>query len=146
MEIKGLNDLLAQLRAASALTQGPAATPPGSTPKADFGSALKGALDRVNSVQASSTISALTQSAAATPPGSAPKADFGSALKGALDRVNSVQARSAMLAQNYGMGAANVGIHDVAIASQKANIAFQGTVQVRNKLVAAYNEIMNMQI
>jgi flagellar hook-basal body complex protein FliE len=39
-----------------------------------------------------------------------------------------------------------VSLSDTMIAMQKANIEFQTTVQVRNKMVAAYNDIMNMQV
>jgi flagellar hook-basal body complex protein FliE len=44
------------------------------------------------------------------------------------------------------MGAANVNLSDVMISMQKASISFQGAIQVRNKLVSAYHDIMNMQV
>jgi flagellar hook-basal body complex protein FliE len=40
----------------------------------------------------------------------------------------------------------SVSLSEVMIAGQKANIALQATIQVRTKLVAAYNDIMNMQV
>jgi flagellar hook-basal body complex protein FliE len=44
------------------------------------------------------------------------------------------------------MGDDSVSLSDVMIAGQKANIAFQATIQVRNKLVSAYQDMMNMQV
>jgi flagellar hook-basal body complex protein FliE len=44
------------------------------------------------------------------------------------------------------LGDDTVSLSDTMIAMQKANIEFQTTVQVRNKMVAAYNDIMNMQV
>jgi len=44
------------------------------------------------------------------------------------------------------MGDPNVSLADAMIASQKASVAFQATVQVRNKLVAAYEEVMRMSV
>lgn len=73
-------------------------------------------------------------------------ADFAGLLKGALDQVNASQSQAMTLARDFELGRNDVALHDVMLAMQKANIAFQGTVQVRNRLVAAYQDIMNMQI
>jgi len=72
--------------------------------------------------------------------------DFAAALKSALDSVNGAQNRALGLARDFETGSREVALHEVMLAMQKANIAFQGTVQVRNRLVAAYQEIMNMPI
>lgn len=74
------------------------------------------------------------------------KADFASALKSSLDQVNSVQTKADQLGQRFVAGDDSVNLSDVMISMQKANISFQATVQVRNKLVAAYQEIMNMNV
>lgn len=74
------------------------------------------------------------------------KADFASALKASMDQVNQVQHKAEDLAQRFTTGDDKVNLSDVMISMQKANIAFQTTVQVRNKLVSAYHDIMNMQI
>lgn len=76
----------------------------------------------------------------------APKVDFASALKATLDQVNGAQTKSADMAKRFAMGDDTVNLSDVMINSQKANIAFQATMQVRNKLVSAYHDIMNMQV
>ena len=77
---------------------------------------------------------------------SAGKIDFAEALKASLNQVNQVQVNAENLGKNFAMGDDRVSLSDVMIASQKANISFQATVQVRNKLVSAYQDIMNMQI
>ncbi len=74
------------------------------------------------------------------------KLDFADALKASLDQVNSVQLSSQQLGQKFALGDDKVSLSDVMISMQKANISFQTTVQVRNKLVSAYHDIMNMQI
>ena len=77
---------------------------------------------------------------------STPKVDFADALKSSLDQVNQLQQQSDQLGKNFVMGDDKVSLSEVMISMQKANISFQETIQVRNKLVAAYHEIMNMQI
>lgn len=76
----------------------------------------------------------------------AAKVNFADALKGALDSVAATQNTSADLGKRFTMGDDSVSLSDVMVASQKSGIAFQATVQVRNKLVSAYHEIMNMQV
>ncbi|MEZ0209652.1 MAG: flagellar hook-basal body complex protein FliE [Methylophilus sp.] len=71
---------------------------------------------------------------------------FSDALKASLDQVNNMQLQSEKLGQDFAMGNDNVSLSDVMISGQKANIAFQATVQVRNKLVSAYQDMMNMQV
>jgi flagellar hook-basal body complex protein FliE len=76
----------------------------------------------------------------------AEKADFAAALKASLDQVNGAQLKAEDLGKRFALGDDSVNLSDVMIAGQKANIAFQATVQVRNKLVSAYHDIMNMQV
>lgn len=77
---------------------------------------------------------------------SSSKVSFSDALKASLDQVNQVQVNAETLGKNFAMGDDSVSLSDVMIAGQKANISFQATVQVRNKLVSAYHDIMNMQV
>lgn len=72
--------------------------------------------------------------------------DFGAVLKNSLDQVNNAQQRAAKLAQDFELGAPEANLTEAMITMQKASISFQYTLQVRNKLVAAYQEIMNMPI
>ncbi|MBI3284463.1 MAG: flagellar hook-basal body complex protein FliE [Burkholderiales bacterium] len=74
------------------------------------------------------------------------KLDFADALKASLDQVNESQLSSQQLGQKFALGDDKVSLSDVMISMQKANISFQTAVQVRNKLVSAYHDIMNMQI
>jgi flagellar hook-basal body complex protein FliE len=71
---------------------------------------------------------------------------FGNVLKTSLNQVNQTQVTAEKTARDFEMGAPNVNLGDVMVSIQKANIGFQGAVQVRNRLVAAYHDIMNMQI
>ncbi|UVW27886.1 flagellar hook-basal body complex protein FliE [Massilia sp. H6] len=74
------------------------------------------------------------------------KLDFADALKNTLQGVSDTQKHSAALGQRFAMGDDTVSLSDTMIAMQKSSIAFQSTVQVRNKLVSAYHDIMNMQV
>jgi flagellar hook-basal body complex protein FliE len=76
----------------------------------------------------------------------ATKSGFAEALKVSLEQVNTSQQQAQQLGQDFALGDDKVHLSDVMIAMQKANITFQAAVQVRNKLVSAYHEIMNMQI
>jgi flagellar hook-basal body complex protein FliE len=74
------------------------------------------------------------------------KVDFSAALKATLDQVNQRQSQAESLGKSFAMGDDKVSLSDVMIAGQKANISLQATVQVRNKLISAYHDIMNMQV
>ena len=76
----------------------------------------------------------------------ADSSDFSGMLKSALDKVNDAQERASSLATALEVGDANVTVADVMIAMQKSSLSFQAMTQVRNRLVAAYQEIMSMQI
>jgi flagellar hook-basal body complex protein FliE len=79
-------------------------------------------------------------------PKSTPSIDFATALKSSLDQVNQHQAKAVELGKNFALGDDSVNLSDVMVATQKASLSFQATVQVRNKLVSAYHDIMNMQV
>lgn len=72
--------------------------------------------------------------------------NFQSALKSSIDQVNQVQLQAQETAQRFEMGDTTVSLSDAMLSLQKSTIAFQQTVQVRNKLVQAYQEIMNMGV
>jgi flagellar hook-basal body complex protein FliE len=71
---------------------------------------------------------------------------FGDMLAQAVNKVNSVQNASSAMATAYEKGDPTVDISDVMVASQKASVAFQSMVQVRNKVIDAYRDIMNMPL
>ena len=64
----------------------------------------------------------------------------------AIDKVNEIQHASSATSKAYVQGDPNVDITDVMVASQKSGIAFDSMLQVRNKMVEAYREVMNMPI
>lgn len=72
--------------------------------------------------------------------------DFAVLLRTAIEQVNGLQQEAGRLAEAFELGAPGVGLADVMVASQKARIAFEAVTQVRNRLVSAYQEIMNMPI
>jgi flagellar hook-basal body complex protein FliE len=74
------------------------------------------------------------------------KVDFSATLKATLDHVNQRQTEAEDLGKGFAMGNDNVSLSDVMIAEQKAIISLQATVQVRNKLISAYHDIMNMPV
>lgn len=71
---------------------------------------------------------------------------FASVLKNGLDKVNSVQQQARSTATAFERGVPGVDIPQVMIDMQKSSIAFRGAVEVRNRVVSAYQEIMNMPI
>lgn len=89
-----------------------------------------------------------TALASATKKGAASHAggDFANLLAQSLERVNTTQGQAESMARQYQLGQNGVSLEDAMISMQKANISFQTTIQVRNKLVAAYNDIMNMPV
>lgn len=77
---------------------------------------------------------------------SSTKVSFSDALKAQLDNVSKAQMSADEMGKRFASGDDSVNLSDTMIAMQKASISFQATVQVRNKLVSAYQSIMNMQV
>ena len=71
---------------------------------------------------------------------------FASALKTSLSDVSKTQAQAEQLQKNFTVGDPNTNLQDVVVAMQKSQIAFSQAIQVRNKLVQAYHDIMNTQV
>jgi flagellar hook-basal body complex protein FliE len=83
------------------------------------------------------------------PPGAAPAAggvSFASVLKQGLESVNAAQSNASALATRFERGDPGVELSQVMLESQKASVSFRATVEVRNRLVSAYQDIMNMPI
>ncbi|MFN3388273.1 MAG: flagellar hook-basal body complex protein FliE [Allosphingosinicella sp.] len=70
---------------------------------------------------------------------------FGDALKNALDQVNDLQSKSSEISAAYEKGE-TTDIAAVMLARQQASIGFEATLQVRNRLLSAYKDIMNMPV
>lgn len=106
------------------------------------------AIDSINS-----TLNAL-QSVAAQANGqsliqqgkSASAAGFMGELHSSLRRVNEIQQAGKAKMQAFQLGVPGIELNDVMVDIQKASISMQMTTQVRNKLVHAYKEVMNMPV
>ncbi|ORM68288.1 flagellar hook-basal body complex protein FliE [Pantoea rwandensis] len=72
--------------------------------------------------------------------------DFGATMKAALDKISETQNTARAQAQDFEMGKPGIQLNDVMVDLQKSSISMQMGVQVRNKLVSAYTDIMNMQV
>lgn len=64
----------------------------------------------------------------------------------AINQVNSLQQQTGAMATAFEEGDPSISLSDVMVAAQKSSVAFQATVQVRNRLVSAYQDIMSMPI
>ena len=73
-------------------------------------------------------------------------ADFSDLLKQSIDHVNSVQQEASALRSAFESGQGEMDLAQVMIAAQKSSLSFEAMVQVRNKLVEAYKDVMNMPI
>ena len=73
-------------------------------------------------------------------------ASFGDAMTQALKSVSASQDQATSMQREVQLDNPNVSLEDTMVAIQKAQIGFQATLQVRNRLVSAYTDIMNMQV
>ena len=71
---------------------------------------------------------------------------FGAVLARALDATDGAQQQASALGRKFQTGDATVSLEETMIAMQKANLSFQTMVQVRNRVISAYHDIMNMQV
>ena len=76
----------------------------------------------------------------------ADKVDFGELMKASLDKVSETQSEARALANAFEAGDTSVELPQVMVELQKASVSFQAITQVRNKLLTAYQEVMNMQV
>jgi flagellar hook-basal body complex protein FliE len=116
MDVKGIDNLLGQMRVAAAMASG--------------------------KPQAAAAAASATSSAGA----GGVTTDFASLLKTSIDGVNQAQTKATGMARDFELGKPNVNLQDVMVSMSKANIQFQEMVQVRNRVVSAYTDMMNMQI
>lgn len=72
--------------------------------------------------------------------------EFKQLLKDAFENVNALQNESSSMQSRFDVGDRSITLADVMIASQKSSLSFEATLQIRNKLVDAYQSIMQMQI
>jgi flagellar hook-basal body complex protein FliE len=91
-------------------------------------------------------VEAKTRAEAVGATGGTVKPSFQSAMSGALASISQSQATSATMQREVQFDNPTVSLEQTMIAMQKAQLGFQSAVQVRNKLVQAYTDIMNMQV
>ena len=76
----------------------------------------------------------------------ADKIEFSKILENSVQQVNGRSIEAKQLRESFEAGSPNVELADVMIAAQKDRISFEALTQVRNKMVAAYKEIMSMPL
>lgn len=101
-------------------------------------------IDGFNSEMQALMLEATNSRSVAT--GQAVGADFKDLLTNAINNVNSLSKTSSQLQTRFDRGDENVSLSDVMIARNKSSVAFEATIQVRNKLVESYKELMNMPV
>lgn len=114
---------------------------------------IQGVLSQIRSMRAQTQAPTAAARALAEPKmpavegGKKPEASsFRDLFSQAVDKVNDVQAEARTIAQNYELGDPGVSLTQVMISAEKASVSFQALTQVRNKVVSAYQDIMNMPI
>lgn len=103
-------------------------------------------MSEINVNQVLAQMRAMSIEASNKPQGGNASSDFAAMLKQSIDSVNQTQQTSSSLAKDFESGKADVSLAEVMIASQKANVSFQAMLQVRNKLVDAYKDVMSMPL
>lgn len=81
-------------------------------------------------------------------PGAGPSQEggFGATLSRAIDSVSKAQSHSGEMQRAFEMGDPRADLARVMVAMQQSSVAFRATVEVRNRLVQAYQDVMNMPI
>ena len=74
-----------------------------------------------------------------------PRADFAALMRQAVGEVNQAQMQSASMSRSFELGE-QVDLAEVMIAMQKSRVSFEALLQVRNKLLSAYQDVMNMSV
>lgn len=97
-----------------------------------------------------SQIRSLSEQAANRPAATATKVNedsgFGRMVSGALSKVSGAESTAKQLAQAFELGDPSADLAKVMIAQAQAQVSFRAVAEVRNRLVSAYQEIMNMPI
>lgn len=98
-------------------------------------------LVQMRAMAATAQASAAPQAADPVPGGG-----FADLLKQSVEQVNATQSQSRSLSEAFAKGDPNTDLTEVMVAMQKASLSFAAMTQVRNKLVDAYKEVMNMPV
>ena len=85
-------------------------------------------------------------SSQATAPGKSGPSEFANLLSKGIEQVNQTDQRASQLSAAFQRGEPGVELPQVMIEMQKASVSFRALTEVRNRLVSAYQDIMNMQV
>ena len=77
---------------------------------------------------------------------SAEKPNFSELLQNSIDKINNLQMQAGEVSKSFELGDPNISLAEVMIAREKAGVAFESVLQVRNKLITAYKDIMAMHV
>lgn len=97
-------------------------------------------------LQQMKSMAAMAENSPALDVNNVSKPDFSQLLKDSVNDVNQTQKTSSNLSTAFSAGDSSVNLSEVMVAIQKANVSFQAMTQVRNNLLSAYKEIMNMPV
>ncbi len=92
------------------------------------------------------SLQARASGVAETPGPAAQPSDFANLMKNSIDQVASMQNQATSLANAYEAGDKSIDLTKVMLEVQKAGLAFHAMTEVRNKLVDAYTQVMNMSV
>lgn len=76
----------------------------------------------------------------------AERPEFSRLLSESINQVNELQREAGEMKTAFELGDSNIDIPEVMVAIQKASLSFEAITEVRNKLLSAYQEVMNMQV
>ena len=108
--------------------------------------AIQQVLAQIRSLSAQAAGAPLGSSGVGAAPGATSGPAFGDLLKRSIDAVNGTQQSADALATAWERGTPGVDLAQVMVESQKASVSFRALSEVRNRLVSAYQDIMNMAI
>lgn len=77
--------------------------------------------------------------------GATGQVDFGKSIESVIKQVNELQVKSDRMMESYERGE-DIPLTDVVLSMQKASLGFEATLQVRNKVMKAYEDILNMPV
>ena len=109
-------------------------------------SALKAAADAAAAAARPERVNPTNPARGVEKAGQAVEGGFSTVLFGALKDINAAQMESGKLQQDFQSSVPGATLEQTMVSMQKAQIGFQAAVTVRNKLVSAYTDIMNMQV
>ena len=107
-------------------------------------SALDSILTQLRAAQAATQPDGPAQQTAQ--PAKGEPGSFSRVLRDAIDSVNDTQMKSSDMQKAFELGDPDIDLQDVMVQMAKSNISFQTMIQVRNRIISAYQDVMNMPV